>query len=353
MFLSLENWCSLPTPMGNFRMYDSGDDSVRIISFGAIEELGSEPLIRVHSSCIASEVFGALDCDCADQLREAMKLIASEGRGLILHLRQEGRGHGLALKIRAVSTMERRNLDTAEAFEILGLDQDIRSYPQAVNVLKHIGVNTVRLISNNPRKKAYLEERGVSVKTVNTHPSIRPENAEYLRTKNSKLGHCLPLATETDTHSDIQFYHSDQPWGQLSNFSKHSVFIDGRIWPTVEHFYQAQKFSGASIEEIRQCATPTLAKNRAYEFPITSVRTDWLIIRNGIMLQGLRAKFNQHPELRELLLSSGNRRIVEHTKQDAYWGDGGDGSGRNLLGQLLMQVRTELCHEIETQSLVG
>lgn len=340
--------------MGGFRMYDTGNEIVRVISFGDLNELGSEPLLRIHSSCLASEVFGALDCDCADQLREAMKLIATEGKGLIVHLHQEGRGHGLSLKIRAVHAMQRDLIDTAEAFNTLGLEQDVRSYAEVVHVLQRLGIESVRLISNNPRKEKYLIEQGIKVRTVNTHPRIRPENIEYLHSKNMKLGHCLPLELDTSSGGTIYFYHSDQPWGELSNFSRHPVFIDERIWPTVEHFYQAQKFSGTRFEEdIRLCATPTLAKNQAYSLPDTVIQQDWSKVKENIMLKGLRAKFRQHPDLRQKLLSSGHQHLVEHTKQDAYWADAGDGSGQNRLGHLLMQVRTELRQDAEIESLAG
>ena len=85
----LDNWCILPTPMGDFRMYDTGDEALRVICLGNLRDQGRQPLLRLHSSCLASEVFGAMDCDCADQLRESMKRIAREGRGLIIHLHQE------------------------------------------------------------------------------------------------------------------------------------------------------------------------------------------------------------------------------------------------------------------------
>lgn len=339
----LDTWCTLPTPIGEFRMYDSGDERVRIVCFGGLQDLGVEPLLRIHSSCLASEVFGALDCDCADQLREAMKLIATEGCGLIIHIHQEGRGHGLSKKIQAVSAMQRDNLDTVTAFESLGLEQDARSYGSAVRVLRQIGIDSVRLISNNPRKKRYLQDSDIQVAMVNTHPTIRAENAAYLQTKNAKLGHFLPLETDADPSSIIRFYHSDQPWGELSNFSRHAVFLHGRVWPTVEHFYQAQKFSGTPQEElIRVCPTPMLAKQRAIELTEPYRRADWHDVKEEVMLGGLRAKFGQHPDLQGRLLSSGFRELVEHTKQDAYWGDAGDGSGKNRLGHLLMQVRMEL-----------
>lgn len=342
-------WCVLPTPMGEFRQYDSGDESLRIVCMGALSELGSEPLLRIHSSCFASEVIGALDCDCADQLREAMKLIATEGRGMIVHLHQEGRGQGLSQKIHAVGRMQRDGLDTVEAFEALGLEQDVRSYDGAVRLLRRLGISGVRLISNNPKKARHLRRRGVRVAMVNTHPAIRPENADYLKTKNAKLGHRIPLEANKRRDGAIRFYHSDQTWGDLSNFSPHAVFLRGRIWPTVEHFYQAQKFPGTPREEaVRLCQTPTLAKERATGIAEEHRRPDWTAVRETAMLEGLRAKFTQHPDLADLLLSTGDRPLVERTGNDDYWGDGGDGTGRNRLGRLLMRVRTELRRRAET-----
>lgn len=338
----LDNWCALPTPMGDFRMYDSGDEAIRVICLGDLREQGTEPLLRMHSSCLASEVFGAVDCDCADQLREAMKLIATEGRGLIVHLHQEGRGQGLSQKIKAVRAMQRDNLDTVEAFEALGLEQDIRTYEPVVRLLRQLEISSVRLISNNPRKISYLTRHHISVAMVNTHPNIRPENDGYLKTKRAKLGHQLPLELH-HVEEAVRFYHSDQPWGELSNFSRHAVFIDSRVWPTVEHFYQAQKFAGTDLEErIRRCQTPMLAKIRATELSEAHRRPGWDDIKERVMLEGLRAKFTQHPDLAERLLSSGDRLLVEHTRNDVYWGDGGDGHGANRLGHLLMEIRAEL-----------
>ena len=339
----LDNWCTLPTDMGAFRMYDSGDENVRIVCMGDLADQGPQPLLRIHSSCLASEVFGAVDCDCADQLREAMKTIAAEGRGLILHLHQEGRGQGLSHKIRAVRTMQRDGLDTVEAFDALGLEHDTRIYDSAVQLLNRLNVSRVRLISNNPRKISYLEQRGVSVAVLNTHPTLRPENTEYLQSKKIKLGHQLLLETADDPAAAIHFYHSDQPWGELSNFSKHAVFIGGCVWSTVEHFYQAQKFDDAHHKEaIRCCATPMLAKNHAVELSKKHQRQNWEDKKEAVMLEGLRAKFSQHPDLAKRLRRSGERRLVEHTRNDAYWGDGGDGTGKNRLGHLLMQVRAEI-----------
>ncbi|WP_082707282.1 GTP cyclohydrolase II RibA [Shewanella frigidimarina] len=340
MFETLTNWCYLPTPIGNFRMYDSGNEDIRIITFGDIFSFKNGDILRIHSSCIASEIFGAKDCDCADQLKEAMKLIAHEKSGLIIHLNQEGRGQGLTSKIKAVNLMQSLGVDTFDAFEQLNFEQDIRTYVPAVKILKYLGVNSIRLISNNPRKAAFLEQNGLSVLPLKTHPNIRPENKDYLLTKNHKLGHTLPL--KALDYGSINFYHSDQPWGELSNFSNHAIFIKNKIWPTVEHFYQAQKFTGTNIEErIRLAATPTLAKQLANEVDQSLMRPNWVEIKIDIMLEGLKAKFTQHPDLRSKLVSSGERYLVEYTTNDSFWGDCGEGTGTNHLGKLLMSLRTE------------
>ncbi len=347
----LKNWCVLPTPMGNFRMYDSGDESIRIISYGDIFSLPNIPLVRIHSSCLASEVFGAMDCDCADQLRESMKIIASEKKGLIIHLHQEGRGQGLSRKIQAVRLMQENNIDTFDSFERLNFKQDVREYDAIVKILEVLNIKSVLLISNNPRKSDFLKSNGISVSCVNTHPNIRPENSDYLHTKNEKLGHNLPINKYTDDR--IKFYHSDQPWGEFSNFSKHSIFLDQKIWPTVEHYYQASKFEKMVDREfIRRASTPILAKQFAQEMFTPLLQTEWLEIKKEVMFKGLRAKFSQHPDLTELLISTNDRVLVEHTKNDLFWGDGGDGSGNNQLGQLLMLLRKELCDQASIKARV-
>jgi len=340
----IDNWCTLPTPLGKFRMYDTGNPLVRLISCGPLEHLGEEALIRVHSSCIASEIFGALDCDCADQLHEAMQMITTEKAGLIFHLDQEGRGHGLAKKIQAVGDMEKYGLDTVESFERQNLKQDIRDYATVTDILRQLNISRVRLISNNPAKKKFLLGRGFLVEQINTHPCIRPENEHYLKTKNSKLNHNLPLEDHVND-TPIHFYHSDQAWGYLSNFSRHPVFISNTMWPTVEHFYQAQKFLDTTTQEtIRLCITPTLAKETSTEAARRPERRPgWEEDKEVFMMQGLRAKFEQHPDLRKELINTGTRVLIEHSFNDSYWGDAGDGTGHNRLGQLLMQLRSEFC----------
>jgi len=328
--------------MGNFRMYDMGDENVRVITMGDLLHLGENPLLRIHSSCLASEVFGAQDCDCADQLRESMKRIATEGYGLIIHLHQEGRGQGLSKKICAVRLMESDSLDTVEAFEQLGLEQDVRTYETVVKLLKSLEICAVRLISNNPRKRRFLEKSDIQVTNINTHPNIRVENEAYLHTKNNKLGHLLPLEKKRQYGDEIRFYHSDQPWGFLSNFSPHSIYLEGTIWCTVEHYYQAKKFSNPELQnKIRLSLTPTLAKAIAKEYQ-SEKNSEWDSKKEQEMLTALCAKFLQHPELGDLLRSTGTRRLVEYTENDAYWAESVDGSGLNRLGALLMEVRSKL-----------
>jgi len=191
---NFENHCELPTDFGTFVMYDTGDEDVHTIVFDNIENLTGIPLVRIQSSCIASEIFNAVDCDCADQLKESMRLISEEGQGIIIHLTQEGRGHGLSKKIEAVSLMQEKGLDTVEAFEFLKLEQDVRDYKKATDILSKLGIEKIRLITNNPSKIESVEAQGIEVvESIKTNPTVREENFDYLISKNDKLGHEIPI----------------------------------------------------------------------------------------------------------------------------------------------------------------
>jgi ribA/ribD-fused uncharacterized protein len=140
----------------------------------------------------------------------------------------------------------------------------------------------------------------------------------------------------------IQFYSTKDAYGEFSNFAAFPIEVDGRTWPTSEHYFQAQKFAGTEHEElIRTTLSPmTVAKiGRDRKRPL---RTDWDEVKESIMRKAVRAKFSQHPRLTSMLIETGEAQIVEHTENDAYWGDGGDGKGLNRLGQILMQLRAEL-----------
>ena len=142
--------------------------------------------------------------------------------------------------------------------------------------------------------------------------------------------------------SVIEFYSVTSDYGCFSNFSRHSIHLKGKRWPTTEHYFQAQKFAGTEHEEaVRMCKKPSEAANmgRSRKLPL---RRDWESAKDRIMMDALRAKFTQHEDLKAILLGTGDAKLVEHTENDSYWADGGDGSGKNRLGQLLMQLRTEL-----------
>ena len=140
----------------------------------------------------------------------------------------------------------------------------------------------------------------------------------------------------------IEFYGVGEPYGEFSNFAPFPIFLQGKRWPTSEHYFQAQKFAGTPHEEeVRRVKKPMIAAQmgRDRQRPL---RRDWEAVKDNVMLAALRAKFTQHSDLRALLLETGDARLVEHTANDSYWADGGDGSGKNRLGELLMRVREEL-----------
>jgi ribA/ribD-fused uncharacterized protein len=140
----------------------------------------------------------------------------------------------------------------------------------------------------------------------------------------------------------INFYRVSDEFGQFSNFAPFPITIDGVCWPTSEHYYQAQKFEDEAYrQKIRKNSSPMQAARLGRDRK-QKINGDWESVKNDIMRKAVMAKFSQHDELRHLLLSTGEARIVEHTENDDYWGDGGDGSGKNMLGHILMQVREEL-----------
>ena len=140
----------------------------------------------------------------------------------------------------------------------------------------------------------------------------------------------------------IRFYRPSEDYGEFSNFSHHRIHLDGKTWPTSEHYFQAQKFHDAAYRErIRSARSPMDAANLGRDRR-QKLRPDWESVKVDVMRDAVRAKFSQHAELTALLLATGDAKLVEHTANDAYWGDGGDGRGRNMLGQILMQVREML-----------
>ncbi|NQX48371.1 NADAR family protein [Paenibacillus tritici] len=148
----------------------------------------------------------------------------------------------------------------------------------------------------------------------------------------------------------IRFYETDKPYGCFSNFSKHPILLKGKEWATTEHYFQAQKFVGTEHEEeIRFASTPMIAARMGRERD-RPLRPDWEECKVQVMREALVAKVEQHPVIKSILLSTGDCTLVEHTSNDAYWGDGGDGQGGNMLGKLLMEIRDGLEREAFTGS---
>ncbi|MGV9563647.1 GTP cyclohydrolase II [Streptomyces sp. NPDC003480] len=185
----------LPTKYGDFQAvgyldHDRGDEQVALV-YGDIEEEGM--LVRLHSECLTGDAFGSTHCECGPQLSTALREIVAEGRGILVYLRgHEGRGIGLLGKLRAMK-LQAEGLDTVEANLALGLPVDARDYRVAAEILHDLGVRSVRLLSNNPRKRAALLRHGIKIdEQVSLLIPPCENNITYLRTKRERLDHYLP-----------------------------------------------------------------------------------------------------------------------------------------------------------------
>jgi 3,4-dihydroxy 2-butanone 4-phosphate synthase/GTP cyclohydrolase II len=188
----------LPTALaGEFRsyVYENDIDHVDHVALVKGEICADDPvLVRVHSECLTGDAFGSLRCDCGEQLNAAMKMIEEEGRGVILYMRQEGRGIGLKNKIKAYALQDDQGLDTVQANEALGFPPDLRDYGVGAQILVDLGVRKMRLVTNNPGKRAGIEGYGLTiVERVPLEVKPNAKNLDYLRTKKEKLGHVLHL----------------------------------------------------------------------------------------------------------------------------------------------------------------
>jgi GTP cyclohydrolase II len=185
---------SLPTPFGTFRLFgfESDDKSENVIALVMGKVTGEDPvLLRIHSQCLTGDVFASGRCDCGDQLHFALKNIADRGAGVLIYQLQEGRGIGLMNKLLAYELQDSGH-DTVEANQHLGFEADHRDYSLCADVLRHLGVSQVRLMSNNPQKFNSLEAAGIRVAEripIEIPPSDSTQ--KYLKTKKAKLGHML------------------------------------------------------------------------------------------------------------------------------------------------------------------
>jgi GTP cyclohydrolase II len=184
----------LPTQWGDFIMHGFADDQGNkehvVLTMGDVSD-GAPVLTRVHSECLTGDALFSMRCDCGSQLQAAMEAISVEGRGVLFYLRQEGRGIGLLNKIRAYKLQD-EGADTVEANEQLGFGADMRDYSILGPMLEYLGLRSVRLMTNNPRKVNAMEELGVHVsERIALHTGSNPHNEKYLKTKAGKLGHML------------------------------------------------------------------------------------------------------------------------------------------------------------------
>jgi GTP cyclohydrolase II len=206
----------LPTAFGEFAVTVYRDEEFRehlAVRMGDLD--GPPPLVRIHSECLTGDVFGSVRCDCGEQLETALRAISGEGRGLLLYLRQEGRGIGLTNKIHAYALQD-QGMDTVEANLQLGFPADVRTYTHAAAMIKDQGVDSVRLLTNNPEKVRTLERFGVRVvERMEDHIPPRAENYAYLQTKVSKMGHLLnllpPVASTSEQARSSNAYPSRFP----------------------------------------------------------------------------------------------------------------------------------------------
>lgn len=297
---------------------------------------GDKVLLRVHDACATSELFHSEKCDCREQLEASLKKISMEG-GMVIYLPQEGRGIGLANKLMAYNLQETKGMNTVDANVALGFPQDVRNYIAVKDILQHYGVKSIRLLSNNPRKKEELEKVGVDVAEM--APIVIQTNSslcqKYLTDKALLMNHTMPI---------IKFYDPDSEFGYLSNFYKCdlkcSVYLD--IYDekdcvgSSEHLYQASKFLDNNIkEEILSASSPKEAFELSRKYA-SFVRYDWESIKIQSMKYAIQQKFKKY-DMRLLLLGTEDAILVEDSPTDPFWG-----LPQNNLGRLLMEVRSEL-----------
>lgn len=201
----------IPTPEGEFQLHlylDPADDKEHLALVMGNVAQKHEVLVRVHSECFTGDVLGSTRCDCGEQLARSMQLIANAGAGVLIYLRQEGRGIGLINKLRAYNLQD-EGYDTVEANLLLGHEPDERKFTIAAYILKDLNINSIQLLTNNPLKIEALQAMGVKVKKrIRINSTINPENRKYLETKVERMNHLIrlrPLQFNRESRSNGSF----------------------------------------------------------------------------------------------------------------------------------------------------
>lgn len=227
-----------PTYFSRFRIafFEVGESATELVALlHGNPRAGDVPLVRFHSECFTGDTLGSLRCDCGEQLEMALSLIAASSCGVLLYLPQEGRGIGLSNKIRAYALQD-GGLDTVDANTALGLPVDGRDYAPAVSVLRYLGIEQVRLLTNNPLKQRAVEQKGIRVvERVPLEATPNPMNLSYLRTKATRMGHFLSLDGQKGKQASVEEPGSEADWDASKWEFSPSEMTEGRPYVTVHY----------------------------------------------------------------------------------------------------------------------
>lgn len=347
----MKNKCILQGKYGDFIQYDIADDDIKILSNIDIQEMDTKipPIVRIHSSCANSEVFGATDCDCANQLDKALEDINKSKQGILFYINQEGRGHGYSKKIAIVNKMQTYNVNTYEACSSLGIENDVRDYRNIANILQKLNFHTINLMTNNPQKIGQMKKHNIKIIRKKITTLVSHDNMGYLSSKEGTGQHKDLIISEDllnklykQESNVIKFYEKNDNYGEFSNFYIHSFEYEDKEYKTSEHYYQAQKYIKHPdiMKEILESNTPTLAKEISIKNK-NKIDLEWNNKKIPFMFNALFLKFNFDEKLKNILLETKKAYIIEDSKDDSFWGCGKDGNGKNMLGKLLMYLRDE------------
>jgi ribA/ribD-fused uncharacterized protein len=315
--------------------YEEGDKAVVALRYRGGARATDGHLLRVQLGCLYATAFDSTDCDCREQIHVALDQIARDGGTFLYFPDEDGRGHGLDDKVRELSQLWRESTEHGQEHPNIPA-ADLSCLEVIPAILAELQVALpVRLMTNSRRKYDALRRLGIAGESlVPLHIRLSGLSEFARRERRQKQS--------AERAGPIHFFQPNRRFGWLANYSAHAINLDGEVWPTVEHYYQASKFRSELIRhEIQANVSPAAAKDAARRHAADR-RGDWESIKDAVMSRAVRAKFAQHGDLRARLLDLGESLIVEDSDQDDYWGIGRDGTGQNRMGKILMSLRAEL-----------